>query len=105
DHLAIDPEAIDDIVLAADLHDIGKVVIPSSILHKPGPLDKGEWEVMRRHTATSESILMSAPPLRGVANIVRSTHERIDGGGYPDGLEGDQIPLGARIIAVCDAFD
>ena len=105
DHLAIDPEAIDDIVLAADLHDIGKVVIPSSILHKPGPLDKGEWEVMRRHTVTGESILMSAPALRGVAKIVRSTHERVDGGGYPDGLEGDQIPLGARIIAVCDAFD
>jgi GAF domain-containing protein len=104
-HLAIDPEAIDDIVLAADLHDIGKVVIPSSILHKPGPLDKAEWEVMRRHTVTGESILMSAPPLRGVAKIVRSTHERVDGGGYPDGLEGDQIPLGARIIAVCDAFD
>jgi len=104
-HLAIDPEAIDDIVLAADLHDIGKVVIPSSILHKPGPLDKGEWEVMRRHTVTGESILVSAPPLRGVAKIVRSTHERVDGGGYPDGLEGDQIPLGARIIAVCDAFD
>jgi diguanylate cyclase (GGDEF)-like protein len=105
DHLAIDPEAIDDIVLAADLHDIGKVVIPSSILHKPGPLDKAEWEVMRRHTVTGESILMSAPALRGVAKIVRSTHERVDGGGYPDGLEGDQIPLGARIIAVCDAFD
>src|SRR6478609_5586599 len=86
EHLAVDPEAIDDIVLAADLHDIGKVVIPSSILHKPGPLDKGEWEVMRRHTATGESILMSAPPLRRVAKIVRSTHERIDGGGYPDGL-------------------
>src|SRR6185312_10807136 len=59
EHLAVDPEAIDDIVLAADLHDIGKVVIPSSILHKPGPLDKAEWEVMRRHTVTGESILMS----------------------------------------------
>lgn len=105
DHLAIDAEAIDDIVLAADLHDIGKVVIPSAILDKPGPLDVSEWEVMRRHTITGESILKSAPPLRGVAKIVRSTHERVDGGGYPDGLEGDQIPLGARIIAVCDAFD
>jgi diguanylate cyclase (GGDEF)-like protein len=105
EHLAVDAEAIHDIVLAADLHDIGKVVIPSSILHKPGPLDKSEWEVMRRHTVTGEAILLAAPALKSVARIVRSTHERVDGGGYPDGLEGDQIPLGARIIAVCDAFD
>jgi diguanylate cyclase (GGDEF)-like protein len=105
EHLAVDPEAIDDIALAADLHDVGKVVIPSSILHKPGPLNKPEWDVMRRHTLTGEAILMAAPPLKGVARIVRSTHERVDGGGYPDGLEGEAIPLGARIIAVCDAFD
>jgi diguanylate cyclase (GGDEF)-like protein len=105
EHLSVDREAIEDIELAADLHDVGKVVIPSSILHKRGPLNKPEWDVMHRHTVTGEAILMAAPALRGVARIVRSTHERVDGGGYPDGLEGEQIPLGARIIAVCDAFD
>jgi diguanylate cyclase (GGDEF)-like protein len=105
EHLAVDTDAMDDIVLAADLHDVGKVVIPSAILHKPGPLNKPEWEVIRRHTLTGEAILTAAPALRAVARIVRSTHERVDGGGYPDGLEGEQIPLGARIIAVCDAFD
>jgi diguanylate cyclase (GGDEF)-like protein len=105
EQLAVTPEAIDDIVLAADLHDIGKVVIPRSILHKPGPLDKAEWEVVRRHTLTGEAILKAAPALAGVAAIVRSTHERVDGDGYPDGLAGPEIPLGARIIAVCDAYD
>ncbi len=105
EQLAVAAEAIDDIVLAADLHDVGKVVIPRSILHKPGPLDKAEWDVIRRHTLTGEAILNAAPVLGGVAAIVRSTHERVDGGGYPDGLAGADIPLGARIIAVCDAYD
>ena len=105
EHLAVDPEAIDEIVLAADLHDVGKVVIPGAVLYKPGPLNKPEWDVMRRHTLTGEAILMAAPALKGVARIVRSTHERVDGGGYPDGLEGEGIPLGARIIAVCDAYE
>jgi diguanylate cyclase (GGDEF)-like protein len=103
--LAVAPEAIDDIALAADLHDIGKVVIPRSILHKPGPLDKSEWDVVRRHTLTGEAILRAAPVLHGAAAIVRSTHERVDGDGYPDRLSGPDIPLGARIIAVCDAYD
>jgi diguanylate cyclase (GGDEF)-like protein len=105
EQLAVAPEAIDDIVLAADLHDVGKVVIPRSILHKPGPLDKAEWDIIRRHTLTGEAILNAAPVLGGAAAIVRSTHERVDGGGYPDGLAGAEIPLGARIIAVCDAYD
>jgi diguanylate cyclase (GGDEF)-like protein len=105
EQLAVAPEAIDDIVLAADLHDVGKVVIPRSTLHKPGPLDKAEWDVIRRHTLTGETILNAAPALAAAAKIVRSTHERVDGGGYPDGLAGPEIPLGARIIAVCDAYD
>ncbi|MGZ4202562.1 MAG: diguanylate cyclase domain-containing protein, partial [Thermoleophilaceae bacterium] len=91
EQLAVAAEAIDDIVLAADLHDVGKVVIPRSILHKPGPLDKAEWDVIRRHTLTGEAILNAAPVLGGVAAIVRSTHERVDGGGYPDGLAGADI--------------
>jgi diguanylate cyclase (GGDEF)-like protein len=101
EELGVAADVIDDMVLAADLHDVGKSVIPSSILDKPGPLDAAEWEVMRRHTIVGEA----SPALAGVAAIVRSTHERFDGGGYPDGLRGDQIPLAARIIAVCDAFD
>ncbi len=105
EQLGIDRDEIDDIGLAADLHDIGKVVIPRSILHKPGPLDASEWDIIREHTITGEAILKGAPALSGVAAIVRSTHERMDGGGYPDGLAGEAIPLGSRIIAVCDAFD
>ncbi len=105
EQLAVRREEIEDIVLAADLHDVGKVTIPRTILHKPGPLDAAEWEIIRRHTITGEAILSAAPVLAGVAAIVRSTHERVDGGGYPDGLSGAEIPLGARIIAVCDAYD
>jgi diguanylate cyclase (GGDEF)-like protein len=105
EQLGIDREEIDDIGLAADLHDIGKIVIPRSILHKPGPLDASEWEMIRRHTTIGEAMLNAAPVLASVAALVRSTHERIDGNGYPDGLAGEAIPLGSRIIAVCDAFD
>jgi two-component system cell cycle response regulator len=90
---------------AARLHDIGKLGIPDAILSKPGPLDADEWEFMRRHTLIGQRIVAAAPGLRPVAGLVRSSHERFDGGGYPDGLAGDEIPLGARIIAVCDAFD
>ncbi len=103
--LGLSRERIEEVALAAELHDIGKAVVPRSILQKPGPLDKAEWEIMRRHTAVGEAILAAAPALRTVAPIVRSTHERMDGTGYPDGLAGEQIPLSARIVAVCDAFD
>jgi diguanylate cyclase (GGDEF)-like protein len=89
---------------AAELHDIGKLGIPEGILHKPGPLDPEEWAFVRRHTLIGERIIGAAPALAAAAKLVRSTHERLDGSGYPDGLAGDQIPLGARIIAVCDAF-
>ena len=93
------------IVRAADLHDVGKLAIPDSILNKPGPLDDEEWVFIRQHTLTGERILASAASLRDIAPLVRSTHERWDGTGYPDRLAGERIPLGARIIAVCDAFD
>jgi diguanylate cyclase (GGDEF)-like protein len=89
---------------AAELHDIGKLGIPEEILHKPGPLEPAEWAFVRRHTLIGERIIGAAPALAGAAKLVRSTHERLDGNGYPDGLVGEQIPLGARIIAVCDAF-
>jgi HD-GYP domain-containing protein (c-di-GMP phosphodiesterase class II) len=90
---------------AAELHDVGKLAIPDSILDKPGPLDEDEWAFMRRHTLIGERIVASAVSLREAAPIVRATHERWDGGGYPDGTMGEQIPLAARIIAVCDAYD
>jgi two-component system cell cycle response regulator len=91
--------------LVAELHDIGKVAIPDEILQKAGPLTDEERGFMRQHTLLGEHILASAPALRAVAKIVRSTHERWDGGGYPDGLAGEQIPLAARIVLACDAFE
>jgi diguanylate cyclase (GGDEF)-like protein len=93
------------IVLAAKLHDVGKTAIPDEILNKPGPLDHDEWEFMRSHTVIGERIVLAAPSLAQTAGLVRSSHERFDGTGYPDALDGRAIPLGASIIAVCDAFD
>jgi two-component system cell cycle response regulator len=90
---------------AAALHDIGKAALPDAILDKPGPLDDAEWAFMRQHTIIGERILDSAPALTAAARLVRSSHERFDGHGYPDQLEGADTPLGARIIAVCDAYD
>lgn len=90
---------------AAELHDVGKLAIPDSILNKPGPLDDEEWAFMHRHTLIGERIVGSATSLREAAPIVRATHERWDGAGYPDGVAGEEIPLAARIITVCDAFD
>ena len=75
------------------------------MLDKPGPLDNDEWEFMRQHTILGERILNAAAALRPVARIVRSSHERWDGTGYPDRLKGTEIPRGARIVAVCDAYD
>ena len=98
-------EQIDELARAADLHDIGKVGIPDAILAKPGALNPEEWELVRQHTLLGERILSAAAALRPVARIVRSSHERWDGCGYPDGLAGDAIPLAARIVAVCDAYD
>ena len=102
--LDLTPEELDEVGRAAELHDVGKIAIPDAILSKPGPLDEEEWAFMRRHTIIGERILGAAPALRPVARIVRSSHEHFDGGGYPDGLAGDDIPLGARIVAVCDAY-
>jgi diguanylate cyclase (GGDEF)-like protein len=91
--------------LAGRLHDVGKTAIPAAILDKPGPLDEPELEFMRRHPQIGERIVMAAPALASTAPLIRASHERVDGGGYPDGLTGEEIPLGARIISVCDSFD
>ncbi len=87
------------------LHDIGKIGIPSELLRKRGPLDSGEREHMREHPEIGARILEPVERLRQLAPLVRFSHECWDGSGYPDGLAGEQIPLGARIISVCDAFD
>ena len=103
--MGLDPREQSAVVRAAELHDVGKIAIPDTILDKPGPLNEREWEFMERHTVLGERILAAAPALRGVAAIVRASHERYDGAGYPDALAGEGIPLGARIIFVCDAFN
>jgi diguanylate cyclase (GGDEF)-like protein len=104
-NLGLETEDVEAVHQAAQLHDIGKVAIPEAILHKPGPLDDDEWAFMRRHSEIGERIIGEAPALARVAAMVRSSHERFDGTGYPDALAGKDIPLGARIVAVCDAFD
>jgi PAS domain S-box-containing protein/diguanylate cyclase (GGDEF)-like protein len=103
--LGVPAEDMAPLLQAAALHDVGKVAIPDTILEKPGPLDEAEWGFMRKHTLIGERIVAAAPALSQAARIVRSTHECFDGSGYPDGLEGEEIPLAARIIAVCDAYD
>jgi two-component system, cell cycle response regulator len=102
--LGLPPDAREIVARAAELHDIGKMAIPDAILSKPGPLDEREWRFMRRHTIIGEDILNAAPALQPVAALVRASHERWDGTGYPDGTAGEAIPEGARIVAVCDAF-
>jgi response regulator RpfG family c-di-GMP phosphodiesterase len=102
--LGLTGEAVEQISQAAELHDVGKLGIPDTLLSKPTALDDAEWELMRRSPEMGERMIAAAPDLRPVAAIVRASHERWDGGGYPDGLAGEEIPLGARIVAVCVAF-
>jgi HD-GYP domain-containing protein (c-di-GMP phosphodiesterase class II) len=103
--LALDAEEQDVVTRAAELHDIGKIGIPDELLHKGEALTPEEWELMRKHPIIGERVLDAAPALRPVANVVRSTHERWDGEGYPDRLSGRDIPLGSRIILICDAYN
>jgi two-component system cell cycle response regulator len=102
--LGMRPDALHEVARAAELHDVGKMAIPDEILEKTGPLDEAEWSFMRRHTIIGERILLAAPALRSAARLVRASHERWDGSGYPDGLAGEDIPLGARVVAACDAY-
>ncbi len=95
-----------DAEFAALLHDVGKVRVPNSIINKPGPLTPEERAVMERHTVEGERLLLRVGGLLGeIGRVVRSCHERWDGGGYPDGLVGEQIPLLARIVSCCDAYN
>jgi two-component system cell cycle response regulator len=105
DRLGMSDDALAPLLQAASLHDVGKAAIPDEVLHKAGPLDDAEWAFMRRHTVIGERILASAPALTRASKLVRWSHERFDGTGYPDKLAGEDIPLESRIIAVCDAYD
>jgi putative nucleotidyltransferase with HDIG domain len=100
----LDEDALRDLRYGAIFHDIGKIAIPDAVLNKPGPLNTGEWEIIKRHPIVGEKILAPVPFLEQVRRIVRHDHERWDGKGYPDGLKGRQIPIGARIVLVVDAF-
>ncbi len=102
--LGLSSEAVSRVQQGALLHDVGKIGIPDSVLAKPGPLSAEEWKFIRRHTVIGERILAASPALADIARIVRSTHENVDGTGYPDGLRGDQIGIEARIISACDAY-
>jgi two-component system, cell cycle response regulator len=103
--LSLDTEELDVLVRAAELHDIGKIAIPDEILHKDGELSPEEWRLMRKHPLIGQRVLDAAPALGEVAKLVRSTHERWDGEGYPDGVSGRDIPLGSRVILICDAYN
>jgi putative nucleotidyltransferase with HDIG domain len=105
--LGVDPNSTEwvDIQRGALLHDVGKIGVPDHILHKPGPLTPEEWTNMKRHPHIGHDMLKDIAFLSGAANIVFAHHERFDGKGYPRGLVGDEIPLGARIFIIADSFD
>jgi len=104
--LGLNEGELRDLEFAALLHDVGKLAIPKEILNKPGPLTSDEFDVMKRHVEEGQLMLDRIGGVLGDAgNVVRTHHERFDGSGYPDGLAREEIPLGARIIACCDAFN
>jgi HD-GYP domain-containing protein (c-di-GMP phosphodiesterase class II) len=103
--LGLDPDATRDVEQVALLHDIGKVGIPDAILQKQGPLDEQEWQLMRQHPIVGEHIIAGTAGLSHLAPAMRAEHEHWDGGGYPDGLAGEEIPLASRITLACDALN
>jgi putative nucleotidyltransferase with HDIG domain len=106
EEMGLDEDARRATEMGALLHDIGKIAVPDDIINKPGPLDDEEWAVMKTHTVVGERMLQQVGGLlSSVGRVVRASHERWDGGGYPDGLAGEQIPVPARICAACDAFN
>ena len=103
--MGLDEEEKEIYHIAAHLHDIGKIGIRDNVLLKEGKLNDEEWNIMKSHSEQGYNILMNAKSFEVVADVVRSHHERYDGKGYPDGLKGEDIPLGARIIAIADSID
>ena len=102
--LGLERQLVAEVEAVALLHDIGKIGVPDNVLHKRGPLDEPEWDLMREHPVIGERILRPLPGLSGVATAVRHEHERWDGNGYPDGLAGEEIPLASRIVLACDTW-
>jgi putative nucleotidyltransferase with HDIG domain len=106
ERMGVDEETRRAVELGALLHDIGKIAVPDEIINKPGPLDDDEWAIMRTHTVEGQRMLEQVGGLlASVGLVVRASHERWDGGGYPDGLAGEAIPVAARIVAACDAYN
>jgi putative nucleotidyltransferase with HDIG domain len=103
--LGLGERSVNVVSRAALLHDVGKLELPQTLLERRRALTRPEWARMRTHPVAGERILRLIPGLEGLAPLVRHSHERVDGRGYPDGLRGDRIPLGSRIIAACDAWD
>jgi HD-GYP domain-containing protein (c-di-GMP phosphodiesterase class II) len=103
--LGLSPSALRMLAMSAEMHDVGKISIPSSVLAKPGPLTPDEYDVVKTHTHRGYEIAQQVNALHELANVIRSHHERYDGQGYPDGLAGEEIPLFSRIIAVVDSYD
>ena len=103
--LGMNPPDVAELRVAAALHDLGKLAVPQEILDKPGPLSPAEWEIIRGHPAAGEEIVRGIPALAHLGPLLRAMHEHWDGGGYPDGLSGDDIPLPARIVMACDAYE
>jgi len=104
-HLGLSENICDEIHIAGHLHDIGKIGVPDSTLNNKGALSEDEWHMIKKHPMTGYEILRKSKKLKRIAEIVKSHHERWDGQGYPNGLLGEKIPLGARIIAICDTID
>jgi HD-GYP domain-containing protein (c-di-GMP phosphodiesterase class II) len=103
--LDLEAPAVEVVTQAGLLHDLGKIGVPEQVLRKPGALDADEWQMMKRHPLLGAEIVAPLEFFGGGALIIRHHHERIDGSGYPDGLHGDEIPMGARVVAVADVFD
>jgi putative nucleotidyltransferase with HDIG domain len=103
--LRLSAEDVELLRIGTPLHDVGKIGIEDAILRKPGPLTPAEFEVMKTHVTKGAEIIEKVPDLAAAVPIVRSHHERWDGGGYPDGLQGEDVPRLARIVAVANAFD
>lgn len=103
--LGLGPQELRDLEFGSLLHDIGKLRVSNEIINKPGKLTEAEWAIIRRHPVDGQEMLSRVGgALEQVGDIVRAHHERVDGGGYPDGLKGDEIPMEARIICACDAY-